>query len=667
MAQKNVSTITRQSGLTPILIAALALLAPLPGIGGVATVLEPVTLQLKWTHAFQFAGYYAAKELGYYREAGLDVTFQEARPGDDIVRKVLSGNAELGVGSSSLLLDRNAGQPVVVLAVIFQHSPLVLIAGNPDVHQTIHDLAGKRVMMEPLSDELLAYLKREGISPDRLETLEHSFSIRNLLDGKIEAISAYSSYEPFLLQQVGFRYRIFYPLSSGIDFYGDNLFTSERQLRQHPERVKAFRAASLRGWRYAMAHPEELIELIQRKYSEKLSREFLRFEATQIAKLIKTPLVDIGYMYPGRWRHIADVYAELGMLPADFSLDGFLYDPNPETDLGRLYRILAIALAFAGVTGGIAGYIYHLNRRLKKNLAKVQVLSTAVEQSPTSIVITGPDTVIQYVNPYFSTETGYSAAEVLGKTPKILGSGLTDPTVYQEMWNSLRSGNPWTGEFANRRKSGEVYWEEARIAPVKSGNGKINHYVAVKLNITERKRAHERLTHLAFHDVLTDLPNRALFFDRVANGLALAKRNQTRLALMLVDLDKFKPINDIYGHAAGDLVLREAARRMSVCVRASDVVGRVGGDEFVVLLNDVGSEQNAVMVAAKIRGALDHPFSINDKTLSISSSIGVALYPDHAQNDIELAANADAAMYRAKASGRNRVVVFAPGMAGASP
>lgn len=189
---------------------------------GAAIQLEKVTLQLKWTHAFQFAGYYAAKELGYYREAGLDVTIAEARPGSDPVQEVIEGRAEFGVGNSSLLLSRKAGHPVTVLAVIFQHSPQVLVARQERPTQGIHDLVGKRVMLERNSDELVAYLRQEGIGLDRIVQMEHSFDPMDLIKGRVDAISAYVTNEPYYLDSALLSYQTYTPRAAGIDFYGDN-------------------------------------------------------------------------------------------------------------------------------------------------------------------------------------------------------------------------------------------------------------------------------------------------------------------------------------------------------------------------------------------------------------------------------------------------------------
>lgn len=521
----------------------------LPALVGWATpalALDHVTLQLKWSHGFQFAGYYVARELGYYREAGLEVRIDEALPGVDPMQPVLAGRAQFGVGTSSLLLARKAGQPVVALAAIFQHSPLVLIARRDQSLQGIRDLVGKRVMIEPQSDELVAYLKREGIPLDRIDRVEHSHDPADLIAGKVAAMSAYSTYEPYDLDRAGLRYHTYTPRAAGIDFYGDNLYTTEREIKTHPRRVEAFRAASLRGWEYAMAHPDEVAALIHGKYSQRHSLDFYRYEANSMAPLMRADLIEVGYMNPGRWRHIADTYADLGLLPRGFSLDGFLYEAKTKPDPIWFY----LAAGLIGIVVAIALYIYRINRRLARALATSR------------------------------------AAEI-----------------------ALRASE-------------------------------------------------ESHRHLAQHDPLTGLANRALFSDRLGQALAGAKRDQKHLALMFIDLDRFKPVNDTYGHGVGDLLLQEVAQRMRACVRESDTVARIGGDEFVVLLRTVDSEQTALAVAEKIRQALDRPYEIAGHRLDISASLGIALYPDHGGDEIELAKNADDAMYLAKNSGRDTVRMY---------
>lgn len=306
-------------------------------------------------------------------------------------------------------------------------------------------------------------------------------------------------------------------------------------------------------------------------------------------------------------------------------------------------------------------------RALARSLAETQrlhaellVLNQAMEQSPTSIVITDATGNIQYVNPFFSLLTGYAADEVLGQNPRLLKSGLTAPETYEDLWAHLIRGEPWKGELINRRKNGEVYWEEAYIGPVRDAAGRISHFVAVKINVTDRILTQERLIHMASHDVLTDLPNRGLFAERVQQALELAKRHATKLALLFIDLDQFKPVNDTWGHRLGDLLLRAVAERMKPRVRAADTIGRIGGDEFVVLLTDLEEPDAALQVAEELRQALAQPFVIEGHELSISASIGIALYPDHGADAEELSRHADLAMYRAKQDGRDRLNLFTP-------
>jgi signal transduction histidine kinase len=330
---------------------------------------DHVVLQLKWQHQFQFAGYYAAVAQGYYREAGLDVTLQEAVPGQDPSQAVLDGSADFGVGTSDLVLLRDKGQPVVVLAAIFQHSPLVLLADRRAGVGDLQDLYNKPIMIEPLSAELFAYFKDEGIDPAKLHILPHTFDVRDLIDGHVAAMSGYSTDEVFQLKAAGIDFMTFTPRAGGIDFYGDNLFTTEDQIRRHPARVRKFLAASLKGWDYALAHQAEIVDLILKDYSRRKSRAQLLFEAESTAQLMHPGLIETGHMNPGRWRHIADVYGEFGMASRSLSLAGFLYDPDPKPDLAWLYWTIGGLAALALLALGWALPLFRFNRQLRREIA----------------------------------------------------------------------------------------------------------------------------------------------------------------------------------------------------------------------------------------------------------------------------------------------------------
>jgi diguanylate cyclase (GGDEF)-like protein/PAS domain S-box-containing protein len=289
--------------------------------------------------------------------------------------------------------------------------------------------------------------------------------------------------------------------------------------------------------------------------------------------------------------------------------------------------------------------------RQREREEALRLAATVFNTVDEAVLVTGPDNCIIAVNPSFSRITGYEPKEVIGHNPRILSSGTQAPAFYTEMWDMLNATGSWTGEIWNRRKSGELYVEWLSINLVLDDKGDIFRYVAVFSDISERKVAEERLHRLAHYDVLTDLPNRVLLNDRLQQALANARRNKGRMALMFLDLDKFKPVNDTLGHNVGDQLLKEVAQRLQDCIRESDTVARIGGDEFVVLLPNIEEEQDAVRVADKILQALKLPFELAGHTLQISSSIGIAVYPEHGEDDKQLSQNADTAMYHAKKNG----------------
>ena len=343
-----------------------------------AEKLDSVRLQLKWRHQFQFAGYYAAIQQGYYREAGLDVKLLEAVPGENPVEAVFAGHAEFGVGNSDLLLSRAEGKPAVVLAAIFQHSPLALVARATPGITAMPDLHNRPMMMvESEKAELLAYFKHEGVNLAGLRIQPHSQRIEDFIEGRVDAMSAYVTDQPFMLKQAGVNYLIFMARSGGIDFYGDNLFTTEEQIRKHPERVRAFRAASLKGWDYALAHPDEIIDLILRDYTTRHTRDHLRFEAVKTAELMHPGIIEVGHNNPGRWRHIAQTYAEFGLMPGDFDLTGFLYEENQKVDLVWVYSSLGVlALISLGAIGWLLPLL-RLNRQLRTTKDSAEAANTA--------------------------------------------------------------------------------------------------------------------------------------------------------------------------------------------------------------------------------------------------------------------------------------------------
>ncbi|MCX7170149.1 MAG: diguanylate cyclase [Proteobacteria bacterium] len=275
-----------------------------------------------------------------------------------------------------------------------------------------------------------------------------------------------------------------------------------------------------------------------------------------------------------------------------------------------------------------------------------------------AVAVTDRENRIVSVNPAFAAITGYLAEEVIGKDPKLLASGMHPPEFYQDMWQTLSASGGWHGEICNRHKNGKLYVEWLSIKRVCDQQDVTTHYVAVFSDITERKAAEEHMQYLAHYDLLTGLANRTLFTDRLQQTIAKARRDRTSLALMFIDLDEFKPVNDLFGHHVGDLLLKQVASRLQECLRReSDTVGRLGGDEFVVILPEIEATRDALGVAEKILHTLNQPFDIAGHAIRISASIGIAVFPEHGGDEKLLLKSADAAMYRAKVGGRNRLVV----------
>ena len=285
-----------------------------------------IRLQLKWRHQFQFAGYYAALEQGYFREEGLDVEFLERTTGDAPVDSLLAGRAEFAVDAPSVLVRRLTGDPLVVLAAIFQHSPSMLMSVRGSGIGMPHDLLGKRVMFDPAFDvEVSAMIAAEGMKPDAVEVVPHSWSVEDLASGRVDAMSAYLTNEPYLLRRMGLAPLIMRPINYGVDFYGDCLVTTERRIGEDPAGVEGFLRAVRRGWAYAMSHPGEMVDLIHAKYAPDIPKEQLLFEAEAMRELVRPDLVEIGHMNPERWRQMAGTYSRLGIVSGRLDLSGFIY------------------------------------------------------------------------------------------------------------------------------------------------------------------------------------------------------------------------------------------------------------------------------------------------------------------------------------------------------
>ena len=274
------------------------------------------------------------------------------------------------------------------------------------------------------------------------------------------------------------------------------------------------------------------------------------------------------------------------------------------------------------------------------------------------VIVTDSANNIVLVNPAFSSITGYSAAEAIGKNPRLLHSGLMDKVFYDKMWQSIKKTGRWQGEITDRRKNGESYVEWLSISTMKDERGEFSHHIAVVSDISERKAAEEHMVYIAQHDFLTDLPNRMMLHDRLTQAIAHAGREQRKVAVMFLDLDRFKAINDTLGHLVGDKLLQLVAGRISSVARTSDTVSRLGGDEFAIMLPYIENTDDIAMIAVKLLASIAGPYMVDGNEIEVTTSIGISVFPEDGIDSESLIAHADAAMYQAKGSGRNNYQFF---------
>ncbi|MFC1748944.1 diguanylate cyclase domain-containing protein [Pseudomonadota bacterium] len=287
-----------------------------------------------------------------------------------------------------------------------------------------------------------------------------------------------------------------------------------------------------------------------------------------------------------------------------------------------------------------------------------RLANTVLENTPEGVMVTDLDLRIIMVNPAFTKTTGYSRKEAIGQTPRLLQSGRHDKAFYNVMWEQLQNRGKWAGEIWNRNKNGEIYPEWLIISEIRDADGNVTHYAGTFNDVASQAHIRERLHKLAYYDPVTALANRELLQDKFQTLLSLSKRHNKLLALLFLDLDQFKQVNDTLGHLIGDELLKETAGRLLGCVRETDIVARLGGDEFIVLLTDLPHQEDIEVVAEKIVNAFEVPFILEGKELYVTTSVGISICPNDGVDFTTLVRNADAAMYKVKKAGRNNFQFF---------
>lgn len=415
---------------------------------------EHVTLQLKWTHQFQFAGYYMAKAKGYYDEAGLDVTINPAKPEKNPVLQVVQDEADFGVGHSELLLNYAQGAPVVVLGVIFQRSPMGLVSIDPTINSPA-DFHGKKLMLDNNMAEIFAYMRKYSV--ERRDVILHRHRLASpieLLKGGVDVLSIYKSTAHSGLQeleQAGHKVKLFYPHEEGIDFYGDNLFTTQRMISERPNAVRAFREASFKGWYYAINNPEETVRHILENYITPKTYEELLKEAEVIKDFMNASRIYPGNMTEDHWRNIAKTYHDLGYLQSIPDLNPFLYQPKNDATLPSYNTLYFVLTGIALLISLISWLI------LKANKSKRHYLQI-MNKLPLGMLIFDEELKIVEWSKQASEMFGWLKNESLGKSYAFLVSDEDKSAIEHILNKTLESSGetPLILINSNKCKSGET-------------------------------------------------------------------------------------------------------------------------------------------------------------------------------------------------------------------
>lgn len=638
--------------------------------------LEPITMQIRWHHQFQFAGYYAALEKGFYRDVGLDVRIVAGSPERNPVSEVLAGRAQYGEANSELLYHYLQGEPLVSLAAIFQHSPSVLLTLDSSNIHTPQDMIGRKVMMVGGSEDVdfLAMLANEGVSIEQLNIQQSSYNIQDLIDGKTELFNAYLTNEPFYLKERGYQGFAIKPARYGIDFYSDILFTTQSEIDAHPQRVKRFREATIEGWRYAMSHREEIIELLLNKYETKKSRSHLEFEAAAMDGLILPELIPIGNINKGRFEHMAKTMERFNLVRPGYSLDNFFYDPNPQIDLKLFWQVTAVILSLLILAVLTMTVLWRFNKRMHNEIQIRQQVEKDLLQSESHFrtiinnlqdVYYRADTQgnLVAISPSVKDVMGYTEEECIGKN---IADYYVAPFTRESFLKALKlaNGNLKGYELKILKRDNSVSWVSANSQFI-IHEGEVTGVEGTIRDITALKQHQEQYKLMALHDPLTNLPNRRFLLDILQKVMAQNIRRKQTGALLYIDLNKFKPVNDTYGHDAGDHLLVEAAARLASLVREEDTITRVGGDEFIMVLpimSGSGEKLNSecIAIANKITHALEQPFNLGKDIgeVHIGASIGIATFPNKGIDIDQLIKQADEAMYMAKSSKTTHTIIY---------
>lgn len=746
--------------------------------------LKNVSVQLQWKSAFEFAGFFVAKQKGYYKDVGLDVSIKEWDNSIDVVDNVLNGKSNYGVTRSSSLIDVSNGKEIVYLCAIYQSTPLVLLANKSFDIQDVRDFKNKRIMLakEHLQEApILSIFAMANMSLDDFDVAKHSFDPIDLINGKADLMVAYVSNEPFMLEEYGGDPITFNSKDYGFDFYDDFLFTSKEYLRRNPKEVAAFKQATIKGYKYAFEHIEEVVDLIHKNYNTfKKSKKSLLYEARRLEKLLYYKTDKIGEIKISKLAHMYKTYKALGLIKNDVDLANFLFRYKKSTKLTSKERQYLLDkkdinlcadpnwLPFDKIDsegnyiGISADYVALFEKFIATNIEPVRTKSwhqslSFAKQRKCDIIVSATKTqnrkkYLNFTKPYvkfplvIATKMDVpfvgSIEDLYGKSIGIIKSyafgeivrkkypqiKVVDVKSIEDGFRRVNSGhlfgfidtlpsiayNLQLDQFASLKVAGKIYddyelgigvrkddevllaiFQKAIDSLTQEQRQKIlNKWISIKYEtgidymlirktiifsllvliaifIWNRKIAsknkllqkaqeeikikNEQLHILATTDKLTGIYNRLKLDDILEHEIPRSKRYKNSFGVCILDIDHFKDVNDTYGHQVGDLTLKDLAQILKHSLRDTDYVGRWGGEEFLIIFLEI-DEHVLSSIVEKIRNNIKkHDF---DQVCKITCSFGATIYlkDDTLESMLK---RADDALYEAKNSGRDKVIIQA--------
>ena len=612
---------------------------------------KKITLQLNWLNQFQFAGYYMAKEKGFYKDVNLDVKIKESNFNTDVVKEIETKNADFAVGRSSLIIEKINGKDIVALCAIYQESPLILLVKKDSNITSVKDLRNKKIMITPdarYSASVLAMLSANELTINDFRIQKHSFDINDLINRKTDAMASYISNEPILLNEKGIEYTIFNPKDFGFDLYSDILFSSSEYIKNNPKITKDFYEASLKGWKYAFENLAETAEIIYSKYNTQ-NKTFTHLvkEGEVLKKLAYTGNNELGDFNDNKLKNIANVFKLFGLVNKDLDLKEFIYKENKpkiiNLEISKQEKNIIITILISLFL--IFSLIIIL---LRKNSQTKKLLQTVINSSDDLIYY--KDSKLRYIgcNKSFENLLAKKESEIIGKNDfELFEEDLAkvfrreDFEVLDE--NNLITSNEWI-IFGHKR----IFFQTKRI-PFIYKNKKIG-ILGIARDITGLYEIQEKLKKQTYYDELTKIFNRKAYNERIQEKFDLFDRYDTNFTIAMYDIDDFKKINDTYGHDIGDKVLVEITNEVKSIIRKTDFLFRVGGEEFVIIFDKISLDES-YDIAEKIRINISKMQIIENEKITISMGITQAIANDNPQSIYE---RVDKLMYQSKRNNKNQ-------------